>query len=443
VSISNAIVVPAPPPGAYLWDVDLTTNLTHSWCGDVAIELTDPSGRRVTITENNAEGFADVFAGTRWDDSAANPAFSYAYTSHVTAPALEPEGALRFLNGSAIAGSWTLHVSDDFPASDNGVLASWKLDITYLSAAPIAPSTPQTFTRNTSLAIVDNATVSDSQMVSGLTGTIADLRLRTDIAHTWNADLVIELVAPSLDVVRLSTFNGGEYDDVFAGTDFDDRSVELADPLHDQVIALYPFVDGVAATSVCPEGKLGRLIGQDPNGLWTLRIQDTAAQDTGALHSWELTVSTYAATAPPISYCTAGTTTNACLATISTNANPSAAQLYPCNIAVANVEGQKLGMIFYGVDNSGYAPVPWGSGSTSFFCVKSPTQRAIAQLSGGTANACDGVLALDLDAFLASHAALGEPFGVGDRLYVQAWFRDPPAPRTTSLSNALELTFQP
>jgi hypothetical protein len=40
-------------------------------------------------------------------------------------------------------------------------------------------------------------------------------------------------------------------------------------------------------------------------------------------------------------------------------------------------------------------------------------------------------------------SAIGLPFSAGDKLYVQSWFRDPPAPRTTNLSNALEMTMQP
>jgi len=148
--------------------------------------------------------------------------------------------------------------------------------------------------------------------------------------------------------------------------------------------------------------------------------------------------------APVVAYCTAGTTTNGCLASISANANPNVANNAGVTIAVANVEGQKQGLIFYGVDNSSFPPVPWGSGSTSFLCVKSPTQRTGPQSSGGSVGACNGALALNWDAFVSANpTAIGVPFGAGDKVYVQAWFRDPPAPKTTNLSNAIELTVQP
>ncbi len=148
---------------------------------------------------------------------------------------------------------------------------------------------------------------------------------------------------------------------------------------------------------------------------------------------------------PPVtSYCTAGTSTNGCLATASATAQPSASLASPCVISFSNVEGLKQGLILYGIDNSGFVPLPWGSGSTSYFCVKSPVQRAVAMNSGGTLNGCDGALALDWNAYLAANStALGAPFNAGGKVFAQAWYRDPPAPRKTNLSDAVELTHLP
>jgi hypothetical protein len=142
----------------------------------------------------------------------------------------------------------------------------------------------------------------------------------------------------------------------------------------------------------------------------------------------------------PISYCTAGTTSHGCLPSISGIGSPVAGANSGFTIAVANVEGQKQGLIFYGI--SGRAAVAWGTGS-SFLCVKTPTQRTTVQNSGGTALACNGSLSLDFLAFIAAHpSALGAPFAPGDVVNAQGWFRDPPAPKTTNLSNGLEFTMQ-
>jgi choice-of-anchor B domain-containing protein len=141
-------------------------------------------------------------------------------------------------------------------------------------------------------------------------------------------------------------------------------------------------------------------------------------------------------------YCTAGTTSSGCNASISSSGVPSASTSGAFTIAVSGVEGQRAGLVFYGV--SGALASPWVSGSSSFLCVKAPTQRTSPQLSGGTSGACDGSLGLDWNQFIATHpSALGAPFSAGEDVWSQAWFRDPPSPGTTSLSNALRFTVGP
>jgi hypothetical protein len=167
---------------------------------------------------------------------------------------------------------------------------------------------------------------------------------------------------------------------------------------------------------------------------------DLAAPSAGSWDAWAVR---YAP--PPIaSYCTAGTTSHGCAATIDSTGSPSASAASGFVLAASSVEGQRQGLFFYSLDNSGFAPLPWGPGSTSYLCVKPPTQRAAPQMSGGTNNACDGVLALDWNTFRATHpTALGSPFAAGQRVFAQAWFRDPPSPKSTALSNALTFVVQP
>lgn len=146
----------------------------------------------------------------------------------------------------------------------------------------------------------------------------------------------------------------------------------------------------------------------------------------------------------PVVYCTAGTSTNGCVPTISASAQPSVSAATSCVIDIDDLEGQKLGLVFYGINNSGFNPVNWGSGGTSFLCVKPPSQRTTASSSGGTAGVCDGALTLDWNAFQFTHpGALGNPWSVGAKVYAQGWYRDPPAVKTTNLTDALELTYAP
>lgn len=147
---------------------------------------------------------------------------------------------------------------------------------------------------------------------------------------------------------------------------------------------------------------------------------------------------------PPSVYCTAGTTSHGCGASIDAAANPSVTLANPCIILATGVEAQQSGMLFYGIDNAGFTPVPWATGSSSLLCVKPPTQRTPIQNSGGTQGACDGSFLLDWRSYQASHpAVLGSPWSAGDKVYVQAWFRDPTAVKSTNLSNAVVMTYAP
>jgi hypothetical protein len=145
----------------------------------------------------------------------------------------------------------------------------------------------------------------------------------------------------------------------------------------------------------------------------------------------------------PTVYCSAGTTTNGCAASISASGVPSVSIGVGFTLSVGGVEGQKTGLLFYGLDHSGYSPAGWGL-STSFLCVRAPIQRTGAQNSGGTAGQCNGSLALNWNGFNASHpGALGAPLTAGQHVFAQAWFRDPPSPKGTMLSNAIEFTLGP
>jgi hypothetical protein len=139
-------------------------------------------------------------------------------------------------------------------------------------------------------------------------------------------------------------------------------------------------------------------------------------------------------------YCTAGVTTHGCVPTLTSSGVASASAGSGFDVWATNVEGQKQGLLFYGL--SGALALPWGTG-TSTLCVKPPTQRTLAQSSGGSLNGCDGVLSLDWNAFTSSPSALGSPFAGGESVCIQAWLRDPPSPKTTNLSNALRFVVQP
>ncbi len=143
-----------------------------------------------------------------------------------------------------------------------------------------------------------------------------------------------------------------------------------------------------------------------------------------------------------IAYCTAGTTSSGCVPSLATLGTPSAAASSGFTVRATGVEGQKTGLLFYGT--SGPKSAAWAPGSSSWLCVKSPTQRTSSQATGGTAGACDGTIVLDVRAWLATHpTALGLPLSPGEIQNWQAWFRDPLAAATTNLTNAVQVRYCP
>lgn len=176
-------------------------------------------------------------------------------------------------------------------------------------------------------------------------------------------------------------------------------------------------------------------------GNWTLTVYDWAGGDVGTLSGWRLCFS--GPVAPP-TFCTPpGTTTNGCVPTIAATGNPNVAQNNNCVITVSNVEGQKQGLLFYGV--SGQVNFPWcPTNSPSLLCVKAPTQRIFPQATGGTTGQCNGQIQNDWNAFQNTFVgAVGAPFSSGTVVTMQGWFRDPPACKTTFLSQGITLTYQP
>jgi uncharacterized delta-60 repeat protein len=141
-------------------------------------------------------------------------------------------------------------------------------------------------------------------------------------------------------------------------------------------------------------------------------------------------------------YCTAGTSTNGCAPTVSSTGTPSVAGASGFTLDVSGVDGQRQGLIFYGI--GGRKADAWAPGSTSVLCVKAPMQRMIVASTGGASGQCDGALSTDWLAYVSANpTAVGAPFVAGVTVSAQGWFRDPPAPKSTSLSNALEFVTAP
>jgi subtilisin-like proprotein convertase family protein len=302
VVVSSSLQVSGAGP--YLWDLDLTTNLTHTFAADLDITIQSPAGTIVTLTTDNGAGHDDVFDGARWDDQ-ANPAGAVPYTSNdglvtdhayqdlTTATPLVPEEALGAFRGENPNGQWTLTISDDFEG-DGGALASWSLELFTLTAAPV--ETSLLATQDAPTAIPSGPAVASSSLgVSGAGSTLTALAVTTQLTHSFAADLDITLRSPAGTVVTLTSDNGTGRDDVFAGTLWsDDASPGGQVPyLFNAGLATdHPYVDQETASPLAPEEALSAFVGENPNGTWTLTISDDLAGNGGSLDAWQLQLTT-------------------------------------------------------------------------------------------------------------------------------------------------------
>ncbi|WP_189600021.1 S8 family serine peptidase [Streptomyces lateritius] len=109
------------------------------------------------------------------------------------------------------------------------------------------------FENLTDVTVADNATVESPITVSGVTGNApATLKVGVDIKHTYIGDLKVDLVAPDGTVYTVHNRAGGSTDNI-AATYTVNASSEVA------------------------------------NGVWKLRVNDNASQDTGRIDAWNLT----------------------------------------------------------------------------------------------------------------------------------------------------------
>jgi len=163
--------------------------------------------------------------------------------------------------------------------------------------------------------------------------------------------------------------------------------------------------------------------------------QNHGATEDGAVHVYDL--------GELASYCTAGTTTHGCRAHLSLDGVAKISSSTAALLTATGVEGGSAGLIFIGASTNA---APWAPGSTSLLCVAQPLARIPPEvLTGGTSGFCRGALVADINGYLAAHggALHGQPILAGTTVHAQAWFRDPPAPKSSNLSDALTFTFAP
>ena len=92
--------------------VSVAVDVTHTYIGDLKIDLVAPDGTTKTVHSRSGGGTDDI-------DQTYTPDFE----------------------GESIAGTWTLRINDNYAAADNGILNSWTLTINHGSGTTTNPVT--------------------------------------------------------------------------------------------------------------------------------------------------------------------------------------------------------------------------------------------------------------------------------------------------------------
>jgi subtilisin-like proprotein convertase family protein len=181
-------------------------------------------------------------------------------------------------------------------------IISLLLGVTAPAQAASPPTPPgcgsaatRTVVDETPRPIPDDGVIAPTLEIAGVGQHLHNVDVQTSIAHTFAADLDIVLVSPAGTQVTLTADNAADRNNVFRGTLWDDDAGDSnpPGPVTDNV-----FQNNVAESPLVPEEAMAAFVGENPNGHWTLRVEDDNTGDTGTLERWSIAVTTCSA-APP------------------------------------------------------------------------------------------------------------------------------------------------
>ena len=140
----------------------------------------------------------------------------------------------------------------------------------------------EVYTSTTNFSIPDNDTsYSALGLTTNSTSTLGGtkfLKLGLDVTHTYISDLQFLLQSPTPNQTQVIAFSAGTCGD------FDNLNIQLFDTAP-SIVCANPTVGDVLTSN-----SFSAYDGESVNGQWILALVDTAAQDTGVLNSWSLTV---------------------------------------------------------------------------------------------------------------------------------------------------------
>ncbi len=175
--------------------------------------------------------------------------------------------------------------------------------------------------------------------------------------------------------------------------------------------------------AIAPDGIGGLFLGGETHGA-------LSGSHVGLEDAW---LARFDSSCAEVRYCTPLVSSQGCTPAMSWQGNASLTNPAGFTVIASQLEPAKDGVLFFGT--SGANNLPFFGGT---LCVKAPHFRLPIQNSGG-AISCSGTLTFNLSQMLA-HPGGGALLTSGALVNCQVWFRDPAAPLSVGLTDAVEFT---
>jgi subtilisin-like proprotein convertase family protein len=313
-------------PGRVTKVVVTLNGFTHTRPDDVGVLLVAPSGQKirlmtdvggstavnsptnVPIDDRGALFFPDnaALTGVISKPTLGTNNVGNAHAADFPAPAPVGPYSVRLsdLVGIVPNGTWSLYVDDDTAGHVGTINLGWTINITAGGA----------FTNSNPIVINDLAPASvypSTVNVAGFTSGITKVTVRLNgFSHTYPDDVGMLLVGPTGTRVRLTTDNGGSIAAANIDVLFDDSAANAMPDSGPLVATSYRPTEGIvfsadphpssfpAPAPASPyQATFAAFVGSDPNGVWSLYIDDDTGGDVGTLTGWTLTIESSAPTA--------------------------------------------------------------------------------------------------------------------------------------------------
>ncbi len=294
------------PPNVDIVDVRLSLTMTHSWVGDLTVELLSPFNNvptpifiRVGRTMNAGSGDSSDLDGTYVFHNTA-PGDLWAAAAAANGTGIIPGGEYRATGAGStgvpgplaipggIAGQWAVRILDHF-ASDTGAITAASLTLTTEHRGPGVgpiPESPLCGQAGLPLDIPID--------VSGLPGTLRHVAVNLDLAHTRVGDVTATLFAPNGDSHVLFSATGLTTPVGIGDTTSLDGLYTFSDT---GVLNWWAWAASLPADGVMPAGTYRTsapgtgaatvmntaFAGRSPNGTWTLRVTDRCPVEGGTV----------------------------------------------------------------------------------------------------------------------------------------------------------------